>query len=131
VVHAEDQAFLARLVDHRAALGRRVGHRLLHQHAAAHLERLDGEGRVRCRRCEHVHDLRSRRCETCKVGRDDTDAETRRERVGRIQVGIADADKFDEVEALQRREVVTGDVTGADNRDPQSGVVRSAHGVPR
>jgi hypothetical protein len=119
MIHRQLEAALARERDQRVALGDRFRERLLHEHVAAHLERLFRDGEVGRRWREHVHRMRLRVREAFERFGDGRDAMLAGERPRRFLVRIAQSDELHERQSRQRCEVMPGDVARADDCDPQ------------
>lgn len=118
----------ARGGDHGFAIGDRVGHRLLDEHVATHLHRLQRDGGVEGRWREDVHGLREKVGKVVQAGGHALHAETVGERLRGGQLRIADADHVDEVQLLERGQVMGGDVAGADEGDAEAGGSGLGHG---
>lgn len=127
MIDRQHQSLLARLRNHRVALGHRIGHRLFHEHVATHIERAQGQRAVTGRRREHVDGMRAAVGQFGQVRYHALDAEGLRQFAGGLSIEIADANDLHIVEPLQRLDVVTRDVAGTHDADAQALIDRSIH----
>jgi hypothetical protein len=129
VVHAELQLARARGGDHRLAIGHRIGHRLFHQHMAAHVHRPQGDGGMEGRRRQHIDRLGTLVRQFVQMGRDARHLEAVGQRLRRGEVRVADADDVDEIQLGQGGEVMGGDIARADDGNAQAGGSGNGHGA--
>jgi hypothetical protein len=130
VIHRKQQSLVARPRDHRVTFGDRVGHRLLDEDVAAHVERLQGQRAMACWRREHVDRVGLPGAERGKIRGHELDAEGFRQRAGGGLVEIADTDDLDKIKPAQRGDVITGDVSGTDDGNAKFPLRTGVHPGP-